>query len=198
MKRRLVALAAAAVLALFTLGGCAALQQMAALRSVSFAFANVSDVKLVGIPINESTSFSRLSLVDLGRVTAAVIAKKAPLELVAHVSATNPPNNTVSARMVKLGWKFFVNDAQALAGDIGEPVVIAPGATTDVPVAVRVDLYSIGNGTARDIVDLAVAIAGKTEVKQDLKLELTPTIDTAIGPITYPSPVVIRRAGATR
>lgn len=198
MKRRLAALAVVLSFALLTLGGCAALQQMAALRSVSFAFANVSDVKLVGIPINESTSFSRLSLVDLGKVTAAVLQKKAPLELVAHVSATNPPNNTVSARLVKLGWKFFVNDAQALAGDIGEPVVIAPGATADVPVAVRVDLYSIGNGTARDIVDLAVAIAGKTEVKQDLKLELTPTIDTALGPITYPSPIVVSRPGSVK
>ncbi len=200
MKRRpavLAAFAAVSLLALLVLGGCAALQQIAALRTVSFAFANVSDVRFVGIPIDEGTTFSKLGIVEVGKVTAAVIAKKAPLELVAHVNATNPPDNTVSARMVKMGWKFFVNDAQALAGDIGQPVVIAPGATADVPVSVRVDLYSISNGTAREMVDLAVAIAGKGPIRQELKLELTPTIDTAIGPITYPSPVVIRRT-ATR
>lgn len=91
-----------------------------------------------------------------------------------------------------------MNDAQALAATSASPRRSRPARPADVPAAVRVDLYSIGNGTARDIVDLAVAIAGKTEVKQDLKLELTPTIDTAIGPITHPSPAVIRRAGATR
>ena len=58
MKRHRRTPAVALSLALSRSAGAPPLQQMAALRSVSFAFANVSDVKLVGIPINESTSFS--------------------------------------------------------------------------------------------------------------------------------------------
>lgn len=184
-----------ALLALITLSGCATLQELAALRTVSFAFANVSDVRFVGIPIGSGASYSRLGLADVARVAAAIVARQAPLELVAHVNATNPPENRVAARMVDMGWKFFVDEKQALAGQLGAPVVIEPGHTADVPVSVRIDLVQLKGGTARELFDLAVAIAGQGTVKQDLRLELTPTVETSIGPITYPSPIVIRRAG---
>lgn len=197
MKNRLVKFAAGALLATSVLGGCTALQQMAALRSVAFAFARVSDVKCAGVTIGPETRFSSLGLTDLARISAAVAQKQLPLELVAHVNATNPPDNKVAARVVELGWKFFVNDVEALAGRVGQPVVIEPGTTADVPVSVRLDLMQMKSGTARDLFDLAVAIAGHGPVRQELKLELTPTIDTAIGPITYPNPVVIRRPAST-
>ncbi len=183
-----------ALAALVALPGCAAMQELAALRLVSFAFANVSDVKFVGIPIGPNANYGDLGLADVARVTAAVVTKQAPLEMVAHVSATNPPENRVAARMVGMGWKLFVEDRQALAGDIANPVAIASGQTVDVPLTVRVDLVQLGASGARDMFDLAVAIAGQGTIRKDLRLELTPRVETAIGPLSYPSPVVIRRA----
>ena len=122
--------------------------------------------------------------------------KQAPIELVAHVSATNPRENKVAARMVDMGWTLFVEDRRALSGQLGHPVVVEPGGSVDVPVAVRFDLVELGAGGARDLFDLAVAIAGQGTVKKDLRLELVPTIETSLGPLAYPAPVVIRRAGA--
>lgn len=181
------------LLALVALPGCAAMQELAALRLVSFAFSNVSDVKFVGIPIGPGTSYSNLGLADVARVAAAIVTRQAPIELVAHVSATNPPENKVTARMVNMGWKLFVEDRQALAGQLGNPVVIESGRTVDVPVAVRFDLVEMGVGGAKDLFDLAVAIAGQGTIKKDLRLELVPTVETSLGPLTYPSPIVIRR-----
>ena len=40
---------------------------------------------------------------------------------------------------------------------------------------------------------VALAIAGHGSTPRELRLELQPTIDTSIGPIRYPAPVVIRR-----
>lgn len=197
MKQRFAVLVSAVLLGSVLLGGCTALQQIAALRSVAFAFGEVSDVRCAGIRIGPETRFSNLGLADLARVTGAIAKNRLPLELVVHVNATNPPGNRVAARMVEFGWRFFVNDAEALAGRAGQPVVIEPGATADVPVAVSLDLLKMKSGTARDLFDLAVAIGGHGPVHQDLKLELTPTIDTALGPIAYPSPIVIRRAAST-
>jgi len=188
--RRLIA---AALLLMVTVSGCASIRQMSALRNVRFAFASVSDVRFAGVPIGPGTNFSQLGLTDLARVSAALVAKRAPLELVAHVNATNPEENLVAARMLELGWKFYVQDQETLTGRIGQPVVIERGQTVDVPVAVGIDLMKVKSGTARELFDLAVAIAGNGPIRQDLKLELMPTIDTAIGPITYPSPIVIRR-----
>lgn len=193
MLRHARRLIAAALLLMVTVSGCASIRQMSALRNVRFAFASVSDVRFAGVPIGPGTNFSQLGLTDLARVSAALVAKRAPLELVAHVNATNPEENLVAARMLELGWKFYVQDQETLTGRIGQPVVIERGQTVDVPVAVGIDLMKVKSGTARELFDLAVAIAGNGPIRQDLKLELMPTIDTAIGPITYPSPIVIRR-----
>jgi hypothetical protein len=191
-------LAALALLALIAVPGCAALQQLAVLRTVTFAFSGVSDVRLAGIRIGAGSSYSSLSLADVTRLGAAVVGKQVPLEMVAHVSASNPAANTVTARMVDLGWTLFIEDRQALAGQVGGAVAIAPGRTADVPLTVRLDLLQLGSGRARDLFDLALAIGGYGSLQKDLRLELVPTIETSLGPIRYPAPVVIRRAAAPR
>jgi len=187
-----------ALLGVLALPGCTALQEIAALRLVSFRFASVSDVRLVGIPIGAGSSYSTLGLADLARLAAAVASRQAPIELVAHVSATNPPENKVTARLVQLSWTLFVEDRRALAGGLDSPVAIAPGRTSDVPLAVRFDLLELGAGQSRDLFDLALAIAGQGSVKKNLRLELVPTIETSLGPIQFPAPVVVSREVGSR
>jgi len=187
-----------ALLGLLALPSCAALQEIAALRLVSFRFASVSDVRLVGIPIGAGSSYSTLGLADLARLAAAVASSQAPIEMVAHVSATNPPENKVTARIVQLGWTLFVEDRQALAGGLDSSVTIAPGRTADVPLAVRFDLLELGVGQSRDLFDVALAIAGQGTVRKNLRLELVPTIETSLGPIQFPAPVVVSREVGSR
>lgn len=184
----------AAALTLLTLPGCAALQEFAALRSVTFAFERVSGVRVAGIPIGAETRYSSLGVADIARLGAAIATRQVPLELVAHVGATNPSSNSVAARLVDLDWTLFVEDRQVLAGQLGSALTIAPGQTADVPVSVRFDLMQLGSGGARDVFDLALAVAGQGSVAKEMRLELVPTIETSIGPIRYPSPVVVRRA----
>jgi hypothetical protein len=181
-------------LALIALPGCATLQQLAALHSVTFAFGGVSDVRLVGIRIGPGTSYSSLGFTDVTRLGAAIVAKEVPLELVAHVSATNPASNTVAARMVDMEWTLFIESRQTLAGKLAGAVAIEPGHTADVPLAVRLDLLQLGSGGARDLFDLALAIAGQGSIQKELRLELVPTIETSLGPIRYPAPVVVGRS----
>lgn len=194
ITRRLAASVAVGAVALLALPGCAAMQQLAALRTIAFAFAGVSDVSIAGVRIGPGSSFSALGVADAARIAAAVVTNQVPLDLVAHVSASNPPENTVTARMVDLGWTLFLEDRQMLAGQLHSAVTIAPGATADVPLAVRVNLLDLGSGGARDLFDLALAIAGQGTLKKDMRLELTPTIETSLGPIRYPVPVVVHRA----
>ncbi len=185
-----------ALLAVLLLPGCAALQQMAVLRSMTFAFAGLTDVRVAGIRIGEGASFSSLSVADGARLGAAIVQKQVPLEMVAHVSATNPAANSVAARLVNMDWTLFIEDRQTLAGTLGAPVSVAPGRTADVPLTVRFDLMTLGSGGARDLFDLALAIAGQGALKKDLRLDLVPTIETSLGPMRFPAPVVVRRAAA--
>ena len=92
-----------ALLVLLVIPGCAALQQLATLRTVTFAFVGVSDVRIAGIRIGAGSSYGSLSLADAARLGAAVVANDVPLEMVAHVGAKNPPENTVTARRGAVG-----------------------------------------------------------------------------------------------
>jgi hypothetical protein len=194
MLRPLRSAVVLAVLTPLTLASCTAFQQLAALRTVAFAFSHVSDVRLAGIPIERVADFGSLGVADAARLAAAVAAKQVPLELVAHVAATNPAENTVAARLVDLDWALFIEDRRSLGGGMGGAVAIEPGRTVDVPLTVSLDLVQLEGGGARDLFDMAVAIAGQGSVKKDLRLELRPTIETPLGPIRYPVPVTVRRA----
>jgi hypothetical protein len=194
MLRPLRSAVVIAVLTPLALASCTAFQQLAALRTVTFAFSHVSDVRLAGIPIERVADFGSLGVADAARLAAAVAAKQVPLELVAHVAATNPAENTVAARLVDLDWTLFIEDRRSLGGGMGGAVSIEPGRTVDVPLTVSLDLVQLEGGGARDLFDMAVAIAGQGSVKKDLRLELRPTIETPLGPIRYPVPVTVRRA----
>lgn len=177
------------------LSGCASVNQFAMLELAKFDFTSVSDVKLVGVPISPGADYSKLGVADVARVTAAALAKQAPIELVAHVSATNPAGNG-TARMEGLDWKFFVKDHQAFAGKLAEPIELAPGKATDVPLAVNFDAVKLGASGARDLYDLAVGIAGQGQVTEDVRLELLPSIKTPAGTMAFPAPIVVHRLGA--
>ena len=99
--------------------------------------------------------------------------------------------------MVDLGWTLFIEDRQTLAGQLGGAVAIAPGRTADLPLAVRFDLLQLGSGGARDLFDFALAISGHGAIQKDLRLELVPTIETSLGPIQYPTPVVVSRSASS-
>jgi hypothetical protein len=178
---------------LLLLVGCATLQQLAALHRVTFTYAGISDVRLAGVPIGERATFRSLTATDLAHLGAAIVSRDVPLEMIAHLDATNPRENSVSARMVALDWTLFLENRRALAGGLAQAVTISPGHTSDVPLTVRLDLLDLANGSARDLFDLAMAIAGYGSLQKDLRLELVPTIDTSIGPIRYPSPIVVHR-----
>ncbi len=198
MFRASRAVAVLAMIVLFAVPGCTALQQIATLRTVAFAFAGVSDVRVAGIRVGAGSSFGALSIAEAARLGAAVATKQVPLELVAHVSATNPAANSVAARMVGLGWTLFIEDRQALSGELASAVTITPGQSVDVPLTVRLNLLELTSGGARDLFDMALAVAGQGAVQKDMRLELVPTIETSLGPIRYPFPVTVRRATAAR
>ncbi|MEO5989818.1 MAG: hypothetical protein ABIU54_14770 [Candidatus Eisenbacteria bacterium] len=183
------------VMALLT--NCATLQDLAALRNVSFAFDRVSQVRIAGVLVDSSTRFTNLGAADAALVLDAVSHHSVPIELVAHVRAENPAENQMVARMLEVGWKFFVQDQQTLEGLFGTALSLQPGKPVDVPVAVRFDLVPLTQGGAREVIELGLAIAGYGGSPKELRLELRPTIETALGPMRYPTPVVVRRTVGT-
>ncbi len=190
-------LALLAMGALLAPTGCATMKSLASLSNVTFAFAGVSDVRLVGIPIGPGADYSQLGMADVARLAAAIVSKQAPVDMVMHVSATNPTGNRVPARIADIDWTLYVGDHRTLDGNLASPVSVDAGRTLDLPLAAHFDLVELGAGGARDLYDLAVAIAGQGTVRKDLRLDLVPTIETSLGPMRYPTPIVVHRLGST-
>ncbi|MEP7029013.1 MAG: hypothetical protein ABI960_10495 [Candidatus Eisenbacteria bacterium] len=173
--------------------GCAALQQFSALRQVQFEFDRVSDVRVAGVLVSGRSGYGDLGATDIARLGAAVLSKSVPLDMTLHVRGTNPASNTVTARMVALGWTFFVEDRDIVAGRLDQAYAFAPGQAVDVPVAVHFNAYDRFGGGAKSLFELGLAIAGAPGYTKELRADLVPTIETSLGPIRYPTPITIRR-----
>jgi len=65
--------------------------------------------------------------------------------------------------------------------------------TLDVAVPIRFNAYEIYQHNAQDLFDLGLSLAGVQGHSKVVRLDFTPTIDTDLGPITYPTPITVKR-----
>ena len=57
--------------------------------------------------------------------------------------------------------------------------------------SVSLDLLEFFEGSGRDLVNLALSLAGGEAPPTTLSVRATPTIETPLGPIRYPQPITI-------
>lgn len=178
----------ALVLGLLLIPGCATLQSIAALSQVRFDLDGVSGVRLAGVDLERIRSYEDLSLVDAGRIGAAVVSRRLPLEATFQVGARNPEENP-EARLLALDWTLFLRDRETVSGGVDQELLLPSGIRTEVPVRVSLDLMEFFEGSTRDLVDLALALVGAGEEPVEVRLDAVPTVQTALGPIRYPRPL---------
>jgi len=171
--------------------GCASLQQLVALRQVDFSLAGVVDPRLGGVDLSRIRSYSDLSASDVARLGVAIARKDLPFEFTLNVQGVNPRDNNVTARMIRMQWTLLLQNKETINGSIDQPVAFPPGEPVTIPMPMRLNLFEFFGGTTRDLVDLALAVAGANPEPVTISLRAVPTIDTPIGPISYPNPITI-------
>ncbi len=185
--RRIVILS----VAVLVIAGCAALQQLAALRNVDFSIANVQDGRLAGVELARVRDYTALSTLDAGRIALALTRRELPFEFLINVRAVNPAENTVTARMIRLAWSLHLDDRETISGVIDTTVVLSPGQPGTIPMRMRLNLLDFFDGPAQTLANIALAVAGQQADPAKVSLRAVPTIETPIGPMSYPSPVTI-------
>ena len=170
---------------------CATMQQVMALRDVDFSLDRVAEVRLAGIDVEGVRSFSDLRLADMARLTAAVADRDLPLSLDVHVTAVNPAENTVDARLVRMDWTFFLDGRETLSGAFEDEIVLPPGEPRGVTVPVSLNLVEFIDGSAQDLVNLALALSGAGSESVEVALRASPVVQTVLGPIRYPRPITL-------
>ena len=124
------------------------------------------------------------------RSNRAFASRNVPLDIVVHVRADNPADNP-TARLLRMQWSMFLDDRQTVSGVLESANELPAGQATVVPVVARINLVEYVNGGVGDCIRLARALAGAPDTQAQLSLRATPTIDTPLGPITYPEPITI-------
>ncbi|MFO8175242.1 MAG: hypothetical protein R6T96_13225 [Longimicrobiales bacterium] len=171
--------------------GCATLQEMAALSNVEFSLDRLSNVRLAGIELDRIRDYSDLGYADAARLTLAVSRNELPLAFDLHLLAENPADNATTARLMQMDWTLLLEDRETLSGVFDREVRLPPGQPTDVPIAISLDLLEFFDGSAQDLLELALSLAGHEGEPKEVALRATPTIDTALGPMRYPRPITI-------
>lgn len=172
------------------LAGCQTLKEIASLRQLDFALSGVVSPRLAGVDLSSVHSVEDVPPSDMLRLASAIMRKDVPLDFTLLVSAQNPETNTVDARMVALDWILLLDDRETVSGHTESDILIPPGTTGEFPTIVSLNLVEYFESGLPDLLDLAVAIAGGGDPKR-MKLQATPTVTTALGPIKYPKPITI-------
>jgi len=182
------------------LAGCATLRQITALRQVDFSIAGVQDGRLAGVDLRRIAAYSDLSALEVARIAVAFTRRDVPLEFRVLVRADNPADNGTAATMVRLAWTLLLDDRETISGVLDTTVTMPPGQTSYVPVPMRVNLREFFDGPAQSLVELAASVAGLNAHPTRIAVRAVPTINTPIGPITYPNPITIvsRTVGGPR
>jgi len=172
------------------LTGCQTLREVANLRNVEFRIDRVNRARLAGVNIDRLDSYSDLSGGDAARLGAAMSRGELPLSFTLNLEATNPEENSVNARLTRMDWTLFLQDQETVSGTFQREVVLSPGAPTDIPLDIQLDLISFFDENLRGLVDLATAVGGDGP-PTNVKLKVQPTIQTRMGPMQYPSPITV-------
>ncbi len=182
------------VLALLLVGsivGCATAKEIIALHQVEFRFDRLSGARVAGIALDRIHSYGDVTPIDLARLTLAVASKDVPLDITVHLEGRNPETNTTTARLVAMDWAYLVDDRDVVSGKLTEPYQFIPGQPRDVPIPVTFNLARAFEGDAAALLNTALALAGQRTSEHKVSLRISPTVDTSLGPIRYPTPITI-------
>ncbi len=171
--------------------GCSTLKDLASLRDVAFRLDSVSAISLAGVKIDRSMNYEDFGVLDLARLGREVARNKMPLSFMLNVGATNPNDNSVEARLVKLDWTLLLEDRETISGVFEDDIVLPSGQEQLIPFAIEVDLIEFFGNNLRDLAELALSLSDQGGKPKNIKLRATPTISTPIGPIRYPEPILI-------
>ncbi len=202
MKSRRSGLFSVLLLVLLAFSGCATLQEvqnaLVNIKRLQFKLEGVVPGTLAGIDLARVHDPLRFSLTDGLKLTQAFANRSLPLKFTLNVAAKNPNDGTggqpkSTATLSALAWTLKIDSQETISGDINSPIVIpGTGETTTIPLQMSLDLYSFFHERGyKDVLNLALAIAGQNGSTARLTLAATPTVTVSGMNIKYPGQINI-------
>jgi hypothetical protein len=168
------------------------------IQRLKFKLGTVDNFHLAGVKLSSASGISQLNITDGAKIIAAFGRGELPVSFTLNVLAKNPNDGTggtknTTAIIKSLAWRLFLDDKETINGNIPNSIEVpGVGQETKIPIAMSLDLMKfLKEQGYESLVNLAFALGGVSGSAARIKLKATPTIDTFLGPITYPGELTI-------
>ncbi|MBD3370002.1 hypothetical protein GF402_06540 [Candidatus Fermentibacteria bacterium] len=174
-----------------------------------FRVESTKDFYLAGVSLD---SLESLSSSQVAQVLAAWAEGECPMDFTLNVGIRNPNDSSsagmdIPATLTDFGWDLYLDTSDdgdfdttwVCSGSLGSPFEVPEGGETVIlPLDVAFDAFALlGSLDPMFVIDLALAIGGIDSDIRDpqhlgrLYIKTLPEFDTPLGPITYPSELLI-------
>ncbi|MBK8981460.1 MAG: LEA type 2 family protein [Ignavibacteria bacterium] len=177
--------------------GCSGIKDtMENAQRLKFKLGKVDGLNIAGVRLNNISSLNDLNILDGGKLIAAFASGQLPTKFTVNLIAKNPdtyPGGTkeTSSLIKSLDWRLLIDNKEIITGEIDKTIEVpGVGKSTTIPIPVTIDLFRIfADKSYENILNLALAIGGKSGSSSRLTLKIKPTIDTFLGGISYPGEI---------
>ncbi|MCX7833254.1 MAG: hypothetical protein N2490_03495 [Ignavibacteria bacterium] len=181
---------------IFFLSSCSVYHTLTNVQRLQFKLGSVNGFTIAGVNISNISSLTDISALDIIKLTNAFASGKFPTNFTLNLIAKNPNDGTggttqTTAIIKNLDWRLLIDNNETINGAIQNIEVPGVGKETVIPIQISLDLLKFLNKSYDDLMKLALAIGGKNGSAARLTLKVKPTVDTFLGPITYPGEISV-------
>ncbi len=194
MKKILFYLVVFTMIVTFQLGCSAVTETMKNAERLKFKLGSVDNFNLAGVKLKNVSSLRDFSILDGAALVAAFTTGKMPARFNVNLIAKNPDSpggSTATNSLIKqLDWRLLIDNKDIIDGSVSNISVPGVGQQVTIPIPISIDLLKFfGDGGYESLINLALALGGKTGNSSRVTLKIKPTIDTFLGGITYPGEI---------
>lgn len=164
-------------------------------QRLQFKLGPVDGFNLDGIKIKNMNSINDLNILDGAKLLSSFASGKLPATFTVNLIAKNPDyagGSKESSSIIKsLDWRLLIDDKEMLTGAIDKGITIpGVGQSVTIPIPVTIDFFKLlGDGGYESLINLALAIGGKTGNSSKITLKVDPTLDMFLGGIISPGEI---------
>lgn len=164
-------------------------------QRLQFKLGTVDGFNLDGVKIKNANSLKDLNILDGAKLLSSFASGKLPATFTVNLIAKNPDyagGSKESSSIIKsLDWRLLIDNKEMLTGSIDKGIVIpGVGQSVTIPIPVTIDFFKLlGDGGYESLINLALAIGGKSGNSSKLTLKVDPTLDMFLGGIISPGEI---------
>lgn len=176
------------VLVLGSFTTCRSVKETKALQDCTFTLSSISDVTVNGVSLQGKQSMRDLQLQESSRISQAIMARKIPIHLTAHIQVYNPNNQ--KAAINKLDWKLLLRNANVAQGSLNERYEILPKQTVTIPIDISTDIGSVMSAfSVKELTTMMFNMSSVQALSKEIELQVRPSL--RVGRMNVKSPAYV-------